>query len=45
MVRTMCGVMLVNNRNAEELIDLLELKEAAGKGEWCEVVWSCFETT
>ena len=29
MVRVMCGVMLVNKRNTEELMDMLGLKEAA----------------
>ena len=29
MVRAMCGVKLVDNRNTEELIEMLGLKEAA----------------
>ena len=31
MVRTMCGVKLVEKRNAEELINMLGLKEAVDK--------------
>ena len=31
MVRAMCGVKLVDKRNTEELMDMLGLKEAAGK--------------
>ena len=31
MVRAMCGIKLVDKRNTEELMDMLGLKEAAGK--------------
>ena len=31
MVRTMCGVKLVDKRNTEELMDMLGLMEAADK--------------
>ena len=31
MVRAMCSVKLVDKRNTEELINILELKEAADK--------------
>ena len=31
MVRVMCGVQLVDKRSAEELMDILGLKEAADK--------------
>ena len=46
MVRVMCDVKLVDMRNTMELLDMLGLKETeAGKGEWREMVWSCFKTT
>ena len=40
MVRSMCGVKLVNRKNKEELMEILGLKETF-KGKWSKMVWAC----
>ena len=48
MVRAMCKCIVGGKEEytgADGHVGIEESSRKTGKGEWCEVVWSCFEKT